>query len=169
MCGVLYDVWHKPQISPKKLTQAESKQFVAGGEYCGEKFGVQWLTAGGAGGWFVNGKLAETEPGAKEGTFAIRETPEMYGARLLQDITQRPEFYFARREIVHQSNDLEAFEWELFNIYQSIRQMSLHNRWWHNENQCTNTFQCSYINFCYNHVDIKPGDTPENFKRIGGE
>jgi hypothetical protein len=140
---------------------------VTDGEYCGEKFevtGVGCIPDGTGAGIWVNGKQAEIEPGAKPGTFAIRETPEMYGARLLQDITQRPEFYFARREIVHQSNDLEAFEWELFNIYQSIRQMSLHNRWWHNENQCTNTFQCSYINFCYNHMDIKPGDVPENFR-----
>ena len=169
MCGVLYDVWHKPQISPKKLTQAESKKFVADGEYCGEKFVVKYGGIEDTEIWYVNGVIATIEPGAKEGTFAIRETPEMYGARLLQDITQRPEFYFARREIVHQSNDLEAFEWELFNIYHSIRQMGLHNRWWRNENQCENTYRCSYIDFCYNHLDIGPDEVPDNFRKIGGK
>lgn len=169
MCGVLYDVWHKPQISPKKLTQAESKQFVVDGEYCGERFELQSWPLDNGYRIEVNGKPTEIEPGAKPGTFAIRETPEMFGARLLQDITQRPEFYFARREIVHQSNDLEAFEWELFNIYHSIRQMELHDRWWRNENQCENTFRCSYIDFCYNHVDIGPDEVPINFKRIGGK
>jgi hypothetical protein len=166
MCGVLYDVWHKPQISPKKLTQAESKKFVVDGLYCGEQFKVSCPPD--TDGLVVNGKLTSVELGAKEGTLAIRETPEMYGARLLQDITQRPEFYFARREIVHQSNDLETFEWELFNIYHSIRQMGLHNRWWRNENQCENTYRCSYIDFCYNHLDIGPDVVPDNFKKIGG-
>ena len=167
MCGVLYDAWHKPQISPKKLTQAESKKFVADGEYCGEKFEVIRGSDGDSGVVVVNHIQAEFESGAKPDTFTIRETPEMYGARLLQDITQRPEFYFARREIVHQSNDLEAFEWELFNIYHSIRQMGLHNRWWRNENQCENTFRCPYIDFCYNHLDIGPEEIPDNFRKIG--
>jgi hypothetical protein len=166
MCGVLYDVWRKPQISPKKLTQTESKKFIVDGLYCGETFEI--LGGPYPDEMYANKRALVWEPGVKEGTFAIRETPEMYGARLLQDITQRPEFYFARREIVHQSNDLEAFEWELFNIYHSIRQMGLHNRWWRNENQCENAYRCSYIDFCYNHLDIGPDDTPDNFKKIGG-
>jgi len=172
MCGVLYDVYHKPTIRPKKLTQADSKKFVETGEYCGEKFkvtvdqqpppdGDEWLR--------VNGKLAEIEPGAKPGTFAIRETPEMFGARLLQDITERPEFYFARREIVHHQADIEAFQYELMNIYQSIRSMAKNERWWINENQCEVTFKCSYIDFCYNHLNIGPDDVPNNFKKLGGE
>jgi len=176
MCGVLYDVWHKPQISPKKLTQAESKAFINSegetfGQYCGEKFEITTdLTNGpGCGYLLVNGKPPEIEPGAKEGTFAIRETPEMFGARLLQDITTRPEYYFARREIVHNADDIASFEWELFNIYHSIRQMNLHNRWWRNESACEATFRCSYINFCYNNVNIQPGDVPENFRCIHAE
>jgi len=172
MCGVLYDVWHKPTIRPKKLTQADSKKFVGTGEYCGEKFevtvdqqpppdGDEWLR--------VNGKIAEVEPGKKPDTFAIRETPEMFGARLLQDITERPEFYFARREIVHHQADLEAFQYELMNIYQSIRSMAKNERWWRNEHQCEATFKCSYIDFCYNHLDIGPDDVPDNFKKLGGK
>ena len=30
---ILYDVWHKPTIRPKKLTQADSKKFIETGEY----------------------------------------------------------------------------------------------------------------------------------------
>lgn len=164
MCGVLYDAWHKPGIKPKKLSQSDSKRFVADGEYCGEKFELTNTTDGGI---VVNGKPTEVEPGAKEGTFAIRETPEMFGARLLQDITTRPEFYFARKEIVHNSNDIEAFQWELFNIYHNIRSMTLHNRWWHNEAACEATFKCPYIDFCYNNITIGPDDVPENFVKKG--
>lgn len=167
MCGVLYDVWSKPKSRPKKLTQAESKRFVADGEYCGETFKVHQTDYPECD-WVVNGHLAQVEPGAKEGTFAIRETSEMYGARLLQDITTRPEFYFARKEIVHHKADIEAFQWELFNIYHSIRLMKNNNGWWRDENQCESTYRCAYINFCYNGLDIQPGDVPENFRCIYG-
>ena len=168
MCGVLYDAWHKPGIKPKKLSQADSKKFVGGGvqdtnEYCGEKFTI----ARTLGAVKVNDTVAELEPGAKSGTFAIRETPEMFGARLLQDITQRPEFYFARKEIVHQSNDIEAFQWELFNIYHSIRQMKLREQWWRNEAACEATYKCAYLDFCYNHINLGPDDVPENFVKRG--
>lgn len=174
LCGVLYDVWHKPKISPKKLTQAESKKFIANGEYMGEKFEVINIHQELGGpevpadtfGITVNGKYAECEPGAKEGTFAIRETPEMFGARLLQDITTRPEFYFARKEIVHNQNDIKSFEHELFNIYHSIRLMGNKNTWWRNEHQCEATFKCSYIDFCYNNIQIGPEDVPDNFRKL---
>ena len=172
MCGVLYDVWSKPKSRPKKLTQGDSKKFVADGMYCGEKFEVEYK--GGIGyvdendmdTLWINGKFTQVEPGAKPGTFAIRETPEMYGARLLQDITQRPEFYFARREIAHTANDIEKFERQLYNIYKGIKNMSRTDGWWEDENACQNTFTCSYINFCYNHIDIQPGDIPEGFRCI---
>jgi hypothetical protein len=47
----------------------------------------------------VDGDVCEVEiePGKKG--FAIRETIAMYGARLLNDIYERPEFYYVRREI----------------------------------------------------------------------
>ncbi len=165
MCGVLYDAWHKPGIKPKKLSQGDSKKFVADGVYCGEKFEVE--QAVGPADWTVNGTPVEIEPGAKDGTFAIRETPEMFGARLLQDITTRPEFYFARKEIVHHSTDIEAFQRELVNIYYTIRHMTRTNGWWGDESQCEATFKCSYIDFCYNNIEIGPDEVPNNFVKRG--
>ncbi len=166
MCGVLYDVWSKPKTRPKKLTQGDSKKFVADGMYCGEEFKVNVDDYEFP---VVNGKPAEVIPGAKPGTFAIRETPEMYGARLLQDITQRPEFYFARREIAHTANDIEKFERQLYNIYKGIGNMTKTDGWWEDENACEATFKCSYLGFCYNHIDVGPDEVPDGFKRIGGK
>lgn len=166
MCGVLYDAWHKPGIKPKKLSQGDSKKFVADGEYCGEKFGVApWAGASGDEELSVrvNGTEAVTEPGAKEGTFAIRETPEMFGARLLQDIRTRPEFYFARREIVHHSTDIEAFQRELVSVYYTIRHMTRTNGWYGDESQCEATYKCPFLNLCYNHIELGPDEVPENF------
>jgi len=41
--------------------------------------------------------------------------------------------------------------------------MNKNNGWYGDENQCEATFRCPYINFCYNNIDVKPGDEPENF------
>jgi hypothetical protein len=39
--------------------------------------------------------------------FAIRETIGMFGARLLNDIYERPEFYFVRREIARTDAEIK--------------------------------------------------------------
>lgn len=166
MCGVLYDVWAKPKTRPKKLTQGDSKKFVTDGMYCGEKFEIKNEPR--ISGFFVNDRPATVELGAKPGTFAIRETPEMYGARLLQDITQRPEFYFARREIAHTANDIEKFERQLYNIYKGIGNMAKTDGWWEDENACEATFKCAYLGFCYNHIDVGPDEVPDGFRKVGG-
>jgi hypothetical protein len=168
MCGVLYDAWHKPGIKPKKLTQAESKVFVASGEYCGEEFkvaGTMYADPDTPNDLTVNGKPAEIEPGAKPGTFQIRETPEMFGARLLQDITKRPEFYFARKELVHTAVDIEAFKRELVSIYYTIRHMTRTNGWYSDESQCESTHKCEFCDLCYNHIELGPDECPENFTK----
>lgn len=165
MCGVLYDVWRKPSIRPKKITQGDSKKFLVDGMYCGEVFN----TSGSVminGLLIVNGREAEVTPGAKEGTFAIRETPEMYGARLLQDITVRPEHYFARKEIAHHQSNIDAFQWDLYNIYKTICDMNNQGRWWCDESQCEATFKCPYIGFCYTHTTVGEDEVPDGFKKI---
>lgn len=162
----IYDVWHRPQIRPKKLTQAESKKFVENGEYCGEKFEVEYEGIEDTEVWNINGRIATIEPGKKEGTFAIRETPEMFGARLLQDIIQRPEYYFVRRDIPRTEDDLKRFEREIFNIYQTVRLMHKNDSWFQNEQQCEATFKCAYTGICYNNIPIEEGMKIEGFKNI---
>ncbi|HDY89737.1 MAG TPA: PD-(D/E)XK nuclease family protein [bacterium] len=164
--GVRYDAWHKPQIKPKKLTQAESKKFVEDGEYMGDKFEVAGVgdRHPNGGGILINNERAEIEPGAKEGTFAIRETPDMFGARLLKDIGERPEFYFCRKEIARTESDLKKFEQQIYNIYHTIKFIERNNAWWENESQCEATFRCPYLNVCYNGIDVSNGQVPEGLK-----
>lgn len=164
LAGTLYDVWRRPSIRPKKLTQADSKKFAEAGpvaEYCGATFEVS-----GACNIYIDGVEAEVEPGAKEGTFTIRETPEMFGARLLQEIYKDPGKYFARKEIARTDDELKDFEWQMYNIYQAMRSMNRHNRWWTDESQCEATFRCPYTSICYNHIDVTDGETPPGFRRI---
>ncbi|KKK72361.1 hypothetical protein LCGC14_2904660, partial [marine sediment metagenome] len=115
--------------------------------------------------WHVNGISAIIELGAKEGTFAIKETPQMFGARLLEDITERPEFYFTRKEIVHHSTDIEAFQRQLVDIYRDIRYKTRNNSWWENEYECERTYKCPFMDFCYNHIEVGPDEVPDNFTK----
>ena len=161
--GVFYDVFHKPGIRPSELTQAESQAFVETGTYCGVAFEIGGLAESGC--LVVNGIKPRIKDGKKPGAFSIRETAEMYGARLMQDIAERPEFYFARREIPRTTADLERFERELLNIYYAIRNMEKDNTWFRNEQQCQATFKCEFCSLCYNNVNV--GDeVPEGFKSL---
>jgi hypothetical protein len=176
--GLLHDVFHKPSISPKMLTQADSKAFIETGEYCGQKFEVKKVvlpTAVSAEGItamafpIVDGVQAEGEAGKKGGTFALRETPGMYGARLLQDMTARPEFYFARREIAFTDAELEAFRYQIWALQKNMNEMERTGFWFENENQCeaAGSFKCPFLPICYNNVQCCDGKTvPPGFKRL---
>jgi hypothetical protein len=157
--GIYYDVWHKPSIKPKFLTQADSKAFVESGEYCGEKFGL-------LGGpypeeMYVNEKTLIWNPGKKEGTFAIYETPEMYGARLLSDIAERPEFYFAQKPIARNSTQLDRFEQDLAKYAEIVRHFKKKDLWYCNDRSCDTPFRCDFKSFCGQPVG--PTDVPEGF------
>lgn len=172
---IFYDVHHKPKISPKKLTQAESKKFVEDGKYCGQKFDLvhevwvrlpELIATEDSKLLTINDVPAEIEPGKKEGTFAIRETSEMYGARLLLDITERPEFYFCCKELVRTDAEIKALEYELYDIAKDMMSKIRANRWWHNETQCEATFRCAYTEQCYNHIALDPENPPSGMRCI---
>lgn len=161
--SILYDVWHKPQIRPKKLSQAETTAFVAGGEYFGQEFVVH-PPEGEASPVFIDGEPAEVEV-LKKG-FAIRETPEMFGGRLFDDMSQRPDYYFGRKPITRTEHEIERFEWELFNLYQTIEAMTENDSWFHNEHSCDSFGRCDYMEFCYSGKEIDAANPPSGFKCI---
>jgi hypothetical protein len=164
---VKYDVYHKPTIKPKKLTQADSKKFVKDGEYMGQKFDLtDHPDDGSPDGVTVNGRPAEIELGKKEGTFAIRETPDMFGVRLLKDITERPEFYFRCIELSRTDAELKAFEQELYDIAQNMKFMIRSGRFYTNEHQCEATYRCDYIGQCYNRETVDQDHVPDGFHCI---
>jgi hypothetical protein len=162
---ILYDVWHKPGISPKKLTQGDSRKFVEDRQYCGQAFEVTGFDVSGLH-IGINGHDTEVEPGAKAGTFAIKETPEMFGARLLQDITERPEFYFAQKLLVKTDKEIQRFERELLNIYRTMQTMIRTGNFYGNEHQCEATYRCDYMPFCYNGITLDKDHVPDGFKLI---
>lgn len=165
--NTLYDVWHKPTIKPAMLSQKETAELIESKTYCGQTFEVT-LSLEPVTSISVDGELTECEIG-KSGKPAIRETPGMFGARLLADIYERPEFYFVRREIARTDAEIKKFRHELWNIYQAQRMYSKTGFWFENEQQCRATFPCPFIPICYGPGADAVCDgktTPPNFKRI---
>jgi len=153
--GCLFDVFHKPGIGQKDLSQADSKAFMETGQYCGGIFSLE-----------ETGQCKLT-PGKKEGTFTVRETPDMFGARLLQDISMRPDFYFAQQEIPRTNKDLDAFYWQMYDLYQTARNMDKHDAWYTNESQCEATFKCSFCRLCYAGIQVDKDTIPAGFIKKG--
>jgi hypothetical protein len=172
--NTLYDVWHKPTIKPKALSQKDTAAFIESGEYCGAEFEVAVApddhpedpTTGVH--ITVDGERATVEMG-KSGKPAVTETVDMFGARLMADIMERPHFYFARREIARTDRDLVRFRKELWNLYLTMGNFQSSGCWYENEAQCRATFSCQYIPICYGPGADAVCDgetTPEGFKRI---
>lgn len=164
--NTLYDVWHKPTIKPAMLTQAETKAFIESGEYCGQKFKVAVVGTADPR-YFVDEVPVAIEQGKKG--FAIRETAAMYGARLMQDIYSRPDFYFRRKEIARTDADLIHFRKQLYVTYQAQKACAKLDAWVENESACRATFACPFIPICYGPGADAVCDgktTPPNFKRI---
>lgn len=170
--GVLYDVWRRPTIRPKKLTQAESKKFAQDGMYFDEKFKVEATNPAssmGDGkdlGLLINDVPAESTYGKKEGTFAIRETPEMFGARLLAGIREHPENYFARREIARTDQELARADVEYSNIARLTHFTTQRELWFRNEHQCIQKWRCAFTPICLYNIDVSNGQVPDGFRKV---
>lgn len=167
--NTIYDVWRRPTTKPKKLSQKDTAAFIESKTYFDQEFEVADLVDDNAGvSVVVDGVNAEVELG-KSGNPAIRETVEMYGARLMHDMTEDPERYFQRQEIARTARDLDRFEHELYNIYQAQRMMDNSNTYYENEQQCRATFPCPYIDICFGCGADKvcDGETvPNGYRRI---
>lgn len=77
-----------------------------------------------------------------------KESPCLYGVRLSNDIAERPEFYYARREIPRLDADLAEFEQELWDQTQMLNDSKMKNRWPRNTNACVGFGQCEYLDHC---------------------
>lgn len=185
--NTIYDVWQRPKFKPKDISQKETTAFVASGLYPIEPDGeegtvtqqefavvvvrefdveVEGKTKKSAE-VTVDGVPATVEPGAKG--WAIHETVQMFGARLLNEMTNNPERFFQRREIARTDRQLQMFESELYAVYQAMRALERGNIWYSNNRQCESPYKCPFIGICYGIGADAACDgktTPQGFKRI---
>jgi len=142
IAGAYCDVWHKPDIQPKRVSKADLKTLAETEEYCGTRISH-----------------------AVDRTLPEIETPEMYGARLLADIAERPEHYFAQREVARTDKELEQFHRRLFNIGKQIRYVEKNNLWVCNLQSCENKFRCEFLDLCRSGVEVNPETVPVGYRR----
>lgn len=147
---VLYDVARKPTIKPEAVPILDG----AGAKIVLDRHGDRVRTE--------RGLYRQT--GDKEKGYVLQArpmTPEEWGEKLSKDIAERPDFYFARREVPRLDQDLDRYEAELWDIYQAMRDARKHGRWWRtvNRNSCP---YCPYFGICSADVDVSH-HAPEGF------
>ena len=91
------------------------------------------------------------------------ETPEQYGSRLLADIGERPDYYFARREVPRLEDDLAEFRLELWQQAGQLRDAQKANRWFKNVSRMTCGY-CPFSNLCLNAVRVNPDVPPAGYE-----
>lgn len=148
---VIYDVARKPAIAPKQIPVLDANGFKVVRDNFGQrvytKAGKPRESASSEEGWTL-----ETE----------RETPEAFGQRLLDDIGQRPDFYYARREIPRLTSDLEEFESEAVMQSIQLRQSQNKNLWFRNVSAMT-CRNCPYSAPCLQGVQCSRENVPSGF------
>jgi CRISPR/Cas system-associated exonuclease Cas4 (RecB family) len=151
--AVLYDVTRKPTIKPTPVP-------------CVDDEGVKIVVDAAA-------QRVKTAKGAWRQTASTADgyvlltrpmTTEEWGRKLILDITERPDFYFARIEVTRLDQDVEEYAAEVWEIQKTLREAQRENRWFRTVNRNTCDF-CAYFGICTN--GWKPGDpVPEGFEKV---
>ena len=148
---ILYDVVRKPTINPKNLTKADVTRITAefqregAAKYFGETF-----------------VGADVEAALEE----KRETPEFYGARLTADIGDRPEHYFARREVARTHDDYSATDSDLCGTVDMVEAARRSGRFPRNPDACQSMIRgkCHHTGLCFVNSYPGPGETPDGYR-----
>lgn len=156
--GIEYDVWHKPTIKPKFLTQKDTKEFFETEKYFDQTFMVE----GNGKSVIVDNEHVEIKEGKQANS--MRETSRMFGVRLYEDIQERPHFYFNRKEISRTNTDMDAFRWELYCTYKIMKDMIRSGHWFKNEKNCERMGKCAYTPICYNRTNVDEY-IPDGFRK----
>lgn len=93
------------------------------------------------------------------------ESSEEYAARLLADIGERPDYYFARREVPRLEDELAEFQLELWQQANQLRESQRRNRWFRNISKMTCGY-CQFAPLCLNSVNVNPDVPPPGFERL---
>lgn len=140
--GVQYDVFRKPQIKPKKPVKKDYELTSTNDLYERTYLGVP----------------------VPEGDFSIElETPTMFGIRLQQHIMEKPEYYFARKEIPCTQGDIDR-AWKMVqNTAKQIKYVTKNDLWVDDPQRCLEYGKCQYWPLCSQNIN------PEKELPIGFE
>lgn len=130
--GTLYDVVRKPSIRPKQIPNNERAKIAAFGEYCGRSV--------------PDYEKQAIIDGSKE------ESLLLYRLRLEQDVTARPDFYYARRMVPRLDGELLEWAGELWDAAKDISIAKQLNRHYRNSDACMQFGSpCIFLGLCSGH------------------
>ncbi len=154
VCTVLYDIIRKPSIRPEKVPLLDENGFKivldGDGRRVVTKQGKPRQT-----GSVTEGYVLQTRP----------QTPEEWGVKLLEDISQDYERYFARHEIARLDADVEETLSELWDLQRTLRDAERHGRWYRTVDRDTCGF-CPFFGLCSSSFKPVLGVVPEGFVRL---
>lgn len=137
--GVQYDVFRKPQIKPKKPVKKDYDHV--------DKVPVYL------------GKAMQPEDFSAE-----LETPVMFGIRLQKHIMEKPEYYFARKEIPCTQADIDRAWRTVQNTAKQIKYVTDNDLWVDDPCRCLEYGKCQYWSICSCNVNPEK-DLPIGFER----
>lgn len=94
------------------------------------------------------------------------ETPEQYGQRLLADVGERPDYYFARREVPRLEDELAEFRLELWQQAAQLRDAQRADRWFRNVGKMTCSY-CPFASLCLNSIQVTVDAPPSGYEVLG--
>lgn len=150
--AILYDVVRKPTINPKNLVKKDvermEREFQGSGDtatYFGTTF---------------------REDQIRSALDEKRESLEMYAARLTADIGDRPDWYFARREVPRSQQDYQELLKNLADQVWVIEHAQDRGKLHRNPDACATFGLCRFFGLCSNNVRPRAGEDPPNgFRR----
>lgn len=140
---VIYDITRKPTIRPRKLTKKQIKTLCSDGTYFDQPIEV------------IPSEL-------------LLETPEMYGARLNDDICRQPERYYLRLEIPRLDHQLAEETRELWLQQQAIATAIRTRRYFRNTAVCLSPYRCEFADLCLSGItpsSLEPNEVPDGYER----
>ena len=152
---VLYDVTRKPSIRPSQIPVLDE----AGLKIVRDPAGIRVVNK--------DGKPRQSASAADGYRLLTRtETPEEFGTRLTADIGERPDYYFARREIPRLPADLDEARYELWAWGRILRECERNGRWPRNTGACNGFGRCACWDLCTGGFDPADGAVPDGWQQV---
>jgi hypothetical protein len=151
---VLYDVGRKPTIAPTAVALLDE----LGVKIVNDAQGNRVKTDRGM--W--------RQTGDKDRGYVLQTRPmsiDEWGDKLNNDIAERPDFYYARNEIMRLDQDLDEYASDLWEMQKTIRDAQLNARWFRTVNKNTCSW-CEFFGLCTTGFNIETDVLPEQFVRV---
>jgi hypothetical protein len=152
---VLYDIARKPTIKPTPVAVVDD----LGAKIVLDATGRRVKTE--------RGQWRQTGDTAKGYTLQTRDmTPDEWCKKLIADIGERPDYYFARCEVPRLDGDIAEWQAEMWDLQKSLRDSQVNNRWYKTVSfaTCPN---CPFFALCTQRFNPSGSDSlPEGFAYV---